>query len=215
MIDGLFNGLFVAEGSSDMPIADIVERMFFDRGVVVRLSTPDFGRLGRVAKDVRSRLVAGAELSGQTLDFVVVHRDADNAGPAARRMEIYDAVGSLATKPSCVPVIPVRMTEAWLLLDEGAIRFVAGNPRGRMPLGLPNVKEAEDRADPKQILAAVLLQAAHVTGRRREALAKRFGQHRRQLLERLDIKGVVAELSSWKQLVADIDSVVAEWASDQ
>ena len=31
-------------------------------------------------------------------------------------------------------IVPVRMTEAWLLLDESAIRRVAGRPHGDEPL---------------------------------------------------------------------------------
>ncbi|MFK3980911.1 hypothetical protein ACI2K4_11100 [Micromonospora sp. NPDC050397] len=208
-----FNGLFVAEGSSDMPIADIVELMFFDRGVSVHLRKPDFGLLGKVPKDVRSRLLAGEKLSDEAIDFVVVHRDADNAGYDARRREICYAVESLATNPEIVPVIPVRMTEAWLLLDEAAIRLVAGNPRGKADLGLPKPREVESQPDPKSTLASALLRAADVAGRRRDRLAKRFNQNRKQLLERLDRNGPVAQLSSWKQLVADVDSIVEGWAS--
>lgn len=204
-----FNGLFVAEGSSDMPIADIVERLFFDRGLVVRLRRPDFSLLGRVPKDVTSRLKAGEQLSDGPLDLVVVHRDADNAGWQARSDEITYAATSLSERPCVIPVIPVRMTEAWLLLNEDDIRFVAGNPRGRSALRLPATNEVERCADPKQLLASVLLEAADVSGRRRERLSKRFNQNRRQLLERLDHNGMVSRLPSWQRLVADIDTAVA------
>jgi hypothetical protein len=204
------NGLFVAEGSSDMPIADIVENMFFDRGIELRLRKPDFSLLDRVPKDVRSRLLAGHHLSNGPTDLVVVHRDADNAGWQARREEISRAVSSLQNNPCVIPVIPVRMTEAWLLLSETEIRFVAGNPRGRNPLPLPSPSEVERNSDPKQLLAAALLEAADVAGRRRERLSKRFNQHRRQLLERLDSRGAVSRLPSWQRLTVDIDSAVSQ-----
>ena len=84
-------GLFVAEGSSDMPISDLVEELFFERGVTVHLSRPDFNLLGKVPKDVRSRVVAGRQLTGEVIYFIVVHRDADSAGTAARRNEIQKA----------------------------------------------------------------------------------------------------------------------------
>ncbi|WP_331716400.1 hypothetical protein [Micromonospora chokoriensis] len=112
-----------------------------------------------------------------------------------------------------MPVIPVRMTEAWLLLDETAIRQVAGNPRGRMDLGLPKHHEVESVANPKQILSTCLLKAAGETGRRRDAVAKRFNQHRRQLLERLEPTGAIVRLESWARLVADVDEVVKRWGS--
>lgn len=208
MTNRVFTGLFIAEGSSDMPLSDLVESIFFDKGLSVQIRRPDFGRLAGVAKDVRARLHAGRELAGGAIDFFVVHRDADNAGSEARRSEIFAAADLVDAGARVVPVIPIRMTEAWLLLDEMTIRTVAGNPRGRMPLNLPKLHEAENLADPKEFLSECLLRAAGVAGRRRERVVKRFSQHRRQLLERLDRNGRVAELSGWKQLVADIEAVV-------
>lgn len=146
MTDRIFAGLFVAEGSSDMPLSDIVERMFFDKGLAVQIRRPDFGLLTGVAKDVKSRLRAGRELAGGALDFFVVHRDADNAGPDARRSEIHGAAALVDADAAVVPVIPIRMTEAWLLLNEVDIRTVAGNPRGRMSLDLPKLHEVETLA---------------------------------------------------------------------
>ncbi|BCB82630.1 hypothetical protein Pflav_090400 [Phytohabitans flavus] len=113
-----------------------------------------------------------------------------------------------------VPVIPVRMTEAWLLLDESAIRRVAGNPRGKTDLGLPKAHQVESIADPKELLDQCLLTAANVTGRRRDSLRKRFPQNRRQLLERLDRNGPITQLASWKLLLSDIESVTARWTSN-
>lgn len=110
-----------------------------------------------------------------------------------------------------VPVIPVRMTEAWLLLDEPAIRTVAGNPAGRASLTLPKHHEAERLPDPKSVLRQALLDAANVTGRRRERLDRRFSENRRQLLERLDPHGPVTRLTSWRDLVRSVESVIASW----
>ena len=47
-----------------------------------------------------------------------------------------------------VLVIPVRMTEAWLLIDELALRRAAGNPNGRNPLDLPALKDLEALPEP-------------------------------------------------------------------
>ncbi|BCB88018.1 hypothetical protein Psuf_053310 [Phytohabitans suffuscus] len=169
--------------------------------------------LPKVAKDVGSRIRAGSELVGEQVDVIVVHRDADNAGAATRRTEIEGALRGNNLASALVPVIPVRMTEAWLLLDETAIRRVAGNPRGKNDLGLPKVHQAESVADPKELLNQCLLAAANVTGRRRDSLRKRFSQNRRQLLERLDRNGPITQLPSWRILVSDIGSVTANWAS--
>ncbi|WP_405105896.1 DUF4276 family protein [Micromonospora sp. NBC_01405] len=208
-----YSGLFVSEGSSDLPLADIIEALFFNRGVTVRLSKPDFSLFNKVSKDVRSRVDAGLKLVGGPVDLIVVHRDADNAGHHARQQEIRAAVQPVGGAAQLVPVIPVRMTEAWLLLDEVAIRQVAGNPRGRMSLGLPKAHEIESIANPKDVLRTCLVKAADETGRRREAMVKRFNQHRRQLLERLDPTGGVVGLASWGRLVADVDETAKRWDS--
>ncbi len=214
MSDPGYTGLFVAEGSSDLPLADLVESLFLDQGVYVTLSKPDFGLLEAIPKDVRARVAAGLRLVGRPVDVVVVHRDADNAGPAARRREIEIAVAACVDGPQIIPVVPVRMTEAWLLLDEAAIRRVAGNPGGRVGLGLPKVHEAESLADPKEVLRRCLGIAAGTTGRRLDAVRKRFGQHRRQLLELHDTTGPVTRLPSWQSLLAEVDRVARAWQTN-
>ncbi|MER6592051.1 hypothetical protein ABT214_09390 [Micromonospora purpureochromogenes] len=195
MSDRTYSGLFIAEGSSDQPLAEHIELLFYERGVDVKLSHPAFERLPKVGKDVGSRVESGIKLMDGDADLIVVHRDADNAGHQARLNEIRTAVGTL-------------MTEAWLLLDEAAIRQVAGNPRGRMNLGLPKLHEVESTADPKRLLRECILRAAEVTGRRRETVKGRFDEHRRQLLSRLDRSGPVRRLDSWNRLVNEIDHVV-------
>ncbi|MER5324289.1 hypothetical protein [Streptosporangium roseum] len=192
-------------------MADLVESLFVDRDVMLRLSKPDFSLLARVSKDVKSRVAAGVRLLRDPIDLVVVHRDSDNVGHEPRRIEIEKAVAEAGVTSSIIPVIPVRMTEAWLLLDEDGIRQVAGNPRGRHDLRLPRAHEVEGVADPKQMLQQCLVKAADVAGRRHDRVTKRFPQHRRQLLERLDRTGPVSGLPSWKRLVADVDAVVEQW----
>ncbi|WP_405135703.1 hypothetical protein [Nocardia sp. NBC_01388] len=206
-------GLFICEGTSDLPLAEIVEALFIERGVDVRLTQPDFSLLPKVAKDVESRVRAGTALLGSSVDVIVVHRDADNAGSDARRQEIARAVESVDCSATTVPVIPVRMTEAWLLLDEQAIRRVAGNPGGRNALGLPSPRRVESIADPKQLLQECIVQAADCTGRRRIHVSKRFNEHRRQLLRQIDYSGPIVDLPSWQHLMADIDAAAAALAA--
>lgn len=208
----VFNGLFVAEGTSDMPLSALAEDLFGERGVRLRLTSPDFNQLRtKVDRDVRSRVEAGITLMGRTPDVVVVHRDADNVGAETRRREITEALGRIDPDLVFCPVIPVRMTEAWLLLDEPTIRQVAGNPRGRNDLRLPSVREVERVTDPKQRLHECLLAASAATGRRRERNATRFANHRRQLLKRIDRHGPVTRLPSWQQLVDDVEKIAASW----
>jgi hypothetical protein len=207
------SGLFVAEGASDEPLANVVESLFRDRGLDLRLTSPPFAQLPKVAKDVKSRVEAGIKLMGNRLDLVVVHRDADNVGSDVRRHEIADALREIDVE--CCPIVPVKMTEAWLLLCESEIRYVAGNPRGRGLLGLPKAHEVERVADPKTLLRAALLAASASTGRRRERDGKRFNEQRRQLLGRLDRTGPITKLAGWQQLLDDVDYAGAQLRRSQ
>jgi hypothetical protein len=140
-------------------------------------------------------------------DLFFVHRDSDKAGASARREEIRrKCEGQLH-----VPVIPVRETEAWLLLDEDAIREVVGNSSGKQPLNLPRLAEVEDTANPKERLQAALRSA------KADGFKRRPGQvsERRlctELLENLDIDGPITQLSAWQALVEDTQAAVVALA---
>ena len=99
-----------------------------------------------------------------------------------------------------------RNRGAWLLLDEDAIRVVAGNPNGTRDLGLPSAAGSRAIADPKRRLRDALVVAADCTGRRLDIFKRRFNEHRRLLLERLDLCGPVTGLEAMQALqVCEVD----------
>ena len=78
---------------------------------------------------------AEAAIKFYECDILLVHRDAETLAMDRRIEEITNYLTELG-KPY-VPIVPVRMTEAWLLVDGQAIRSAAGNPRGRIDLSMP------------------------------------------------------------------------------
>ena len=143
----------------------------------------------------------GAVLSVETeYDLLFVHRDADTAGHKARTREIIKASANVVLDVNRVPIVPVRTTEAWILLDEAAIRRVAGNPRGRQPLNLPRPSRVEHLADPKGVLETALVTASGCSGNRLRKFRNRFGQHRRILLEQLSVGGALDRVPAWARL---------------
>jgi hypothetical protein len=140
-------------------------------------------------------------------DFGIIHRDADREGDKSRRSEIGAAVESEWPGLAHIPAIPVTMLEAWLLLDEIAIRQVAGNPRGKMDLSLPKPSNVENIADPKQQLKDTIAKASGLSGRRLADLRKpqRFSRNRLRLIELLDHKGSIRYVPSWKNFVAELE----------
>ncbi|ACR28349.1 DUF4276 family protein [Burkholderia glumae] len=129
-------------------------------------------------------------------DLLFIHRDAEREPLETRVQEIQTALAESA--PQHLPhicLVPVRMTESWLLLDEPAIRSAAGNPDGRTPLKLPKAAAIEGLADPKSKLFESLTAAAEVTGRHRRRFSPEAARHR--VAEILD-PSVLRQLASFQ-----------------
>jgi hypothetical protein len=126
--------------------------------------------------------------------ILFVHRDADREAISERHSEVARAYAVLSPATPTVAVVPVRMTEAWLLFDESAIRKAAGNPNGSHPLDLPPLRRIEDCPNPKAVLNYALEVASGLSGRR----LKKF--HAAQAVWR--IAEVIEDFSPLRQLRA-------------
>jgi hypothetical protein len=156
-----------------------------NRGFVVQVAAPGHNLRERLAKAIQH----------YPCDVLFVHRDAEK-DPREKRVEEIREAASLVGVGACVPVVPVRMTEAWLLIDEAAIRRAAGNPNGEAPLPLPRVANLETVADPKEVLRKCLIQASEKTGRR-------LRQLERDLPERVQrVAELITDFSPLRQLPA-------------
>jgi hypothetical protein len=94
------------------------------------------------------------------------------------------------------------MTEAWLLMDESAIRQAAGNPNGQTALNLPRISELEDIPDPKDMLYRALRTASGRTGRRLEQFRENQAVH--LIFDRMKDIFVLKQLSAFRALEEDI-----------
>ncbi len=142
-----------------------LERRVLPRTTIVHRQWADFRALPAKPNGLAEKITRAIELF--PCDLLVVHRDSETPDPAHRFAEIGEALveANCAAKP--VAVVPVRMTEAWLLFDHNAIRLAAGNPNGKSPLYLP--KTAWDELpDPKSVLHEALRTASGLAGRRRK-----------------------------------------------
>lgn len=124
----------------------------------------DWWRLPQRRQGLREHLEKGLEL--YPCDLLFVHRDAEREPLENRVDEITRAVLELRNWPRYVCVVPVRMTEAWFLFNEAAIRRAAGNPNGRQELDLPPLRKVEELPDPKRTLRQLLELASGLKGRR-------------------------------------------------
>lgn len=143
-------------------------------------------------------------------DLLFIHRDAEGLTVHERREEIKEAIEGVRSENTieirAVCTIPIRMTEAWLLVDESAIRQAAGNPLGRMPLNLPALRYIESKADPKGILADALKTASGFTGRRLAKLD--FPSLRYRVAELISDHSPLRKLSAFRALEAELIEVI-------
>jgi Domain of unknown function (DUF4276) len=109
--------------------------------------------------------------------LLLVHRDAESSSVAAREREIEEAIRQSQADVPYVCAVPVRMTEAWLLVDETAIRCAAGNPTGTSSLQLPRLQDVES-AQAKDALFRALELASGLGARRIRGFQPQKYRHR-------------------------------------
>jgi hypothetical protein len=165
----------LADGSSDRALEPILERLLdlhCPHPWDLQFAQPLHGK----PKGLAARIAAA--LDHYPCDLLFVHRDAEAAEPEVRQLEIENAWASCRADRHLVTVIPVRMTEAWLLLDEAAIRQAAGKPNGRLPLELPPPARLEALKNPKEALFSALRSASELSARRLQAFSPEARRHR-------------------------------------
>lgn len=127
---------------------------------------------------------------------------------AARHEEIEAAMDEVEHAPTHVCVVPVRMTEAWLLGSEPAIREAAGNPNGSTPLELPPMSRLERLPNPKQVLRQALQDASELTGRRRDAFRRRLARRVHRVAEVTEDFGHLGELPAFQALDGAVEQAM-------
>ena len=203
----------VADGSSDralLPILTWLLRQYC--GVIpIQAEFADLRRLSPSPRKLSERIDRSVEL--YPCDLLFVHRDAESAPIEEREAEIRKALEESSVEGSVrvVCVVPVRMQEAWLLIDEAALRRAAGNPNGTQSLDMPDVQRLEELADPKQLIRDLLRQASELQGRRLERFNWRSSAHR--VAEMIDDFSVLYKLAAFQRLAAAVEQVVTaeEW----
>ncbi|HEU5230856.1 MAG TPA: DUF4276 family protein, partial [Ktedonobacteraceae bacterium] len=96
-------------------------------------------------------------------NILIVHADADHRTEEKALKERFNPGYLLVQQAQehvcrCVlPIVPVRMTEAWMLADPEALRAALGTSKNAQELGLPlKAKLVENDSDPKQTLKMIV-----------------------------------------------------------
>ncbi len=187
----------LADGSSDRTLVPIINwtlSQIPDLRVVAQFAEivpkPSMGLAYR----------AMAAVSVYECDILFVHREAESLGLDLRLSEIKGALSDL-NKP-VVPVVPIRMTEAWLLIDELAIRAAASNENGTIPLRLPQLSRLETLTDPKAVLFESLRLASELPAGRLKKFKPEARRHR--VSELIANYAALRGLSAFRQFEEDL-----------
>ena len=196
--------LLVCEGSADAGLIQHIRMLLVHLG-----QTDPEGAHWTRGRSLTDKIRGGLENFGGC-ELLFVHRDADAyqntdaAGPLTRYNEVRKAICDVGYTGAWVSIIPVRMMETWLLLDESAIRRVAGRPRGSEPLDLPLPAQVEHESDPKGRLYQALETASRTRGRRLRIFRRDLPHYCRQLLDGLPITGPLEQVPSWVRFRDDL-----------
>lgn len=192
--------ILTGEGTSDLRLVEHIESILIEEGFSeVSGEAPDLGMFRPpVGRTVEEKLTALLK-HYPNVDVIFVHRDADKVGVHVREQEIMTATQNVVDVARVIPIIPVTMLETWLLVDQEAIKRVAGNTNYKGSLdGIPAIRQLENHRDTKQLLLNALCEASQTQGARRIKFRKRFSEMRARLTFDLDPNGPIQNLASYR-----------------
>ena len=196
----------VGDGSSDralIPILTWLLRQYWE-STPIQAEFSDLRRLPNPPRKLSQRIDKSVEL--YPCDLLFVHRDAEGESVERRREEISVSL-ERSDRGKTLPVIcvvPVRMQEAWLLIDESALRIAAGNPSGRKTLPMPDMKRLEDLPDPKNILHERLRQASGLKGRRLKRFNRDLGKYVQRVAQQIGDFHLLRTLAAFRELESQV-----------
>lgn len=207
----------ITDGSSDQVLQPILEWLLSESEVryPFQFKWVDFRGLLTPPRRLVDRICVG--LNQYPCELLFVHRDAEREPFETRKAEVERALEEARTRtniPKAICVIPVRMSEAWLLFDEMAIREAAGNPRGRGSLELPKLSRLEDLPDPKENLENLLIQASGHSGRDLKKFRQNLGHHKARVVDHVSDFSPLRHLSAFQALEEGIRQVIQEQGWD-
>ena len=173
----------VADGKTDRLLVPIIEWAIHRLDPEVEILEPEFRRRSGSVAEFLNAYDSSAML-------IFMHRDAENRLLDDRLTE-FESVSRI----DVVPVIPVRMSEAWILFDESAIARAAGSPSAKV--SAPRLSEIEGIAEPKDLLERLLFEAAGSPSGRRGKVFKRSLVERR-----VGVAGHIGDFSPLESLRA-------------
>ena len=173
----------VADGGTDQLLVPIIQWAIHRLDPEVEILEPEFSKRSGGVKEFLTNYTSDVML-------IFVHRDSENMTLEERLKEFESTCRS-----NVVPVVPVRMSESWILFDGTAIARAAGS--SAHTVSVPGISRIESISDPKEHLESLLLKAAGDPSGRR---GKTF---RRSIVERrMSVALFISDYSPLEDLAA-------------
>ena len=193
----------ISDGSSDRLLIHPIDWIFKSKGIESKGERIDFGLSGLYPKTIAEKIEM-AIIIHPNLEFLFIHRDAEKQSIDIRIQEIESELLKTAIENiETIKIIPIRMSEAWLLIDEKALRKAAGKPSGKIKIQLPQTKKLESLANPKDLLKTALENASEYSGRKKAQFD--FNEARQLVSQYIEDFSELRQLSAFQRLEADID----------
>lgn len=203
----------VTDGSSDAALKPVLTWLLQDNGVTCPIQG-EWADLSYYRTKKKLSLSDRITLAYMYFpcNVMFVHRDSERTSLGKRVMEIRKAeekIKASGVVPPIVCVVPIRMLEAWLLVDEMAIRYASGNCSGTVPLDLPPLRDLERVPNPKKLLHSLLKTASNLNGRRLDAF--NVEQSAFRITEFISDFSPLRELSAFAQLETEIQRLISRF----
>lgn len=161
----------ISDGSSDATLLQVIKWSITQLypELPVECKYADFRNLKYKIRtgDIATRIKVADKLF--PFDLCFYHRDAESNDTKRivkqRKSEIREHIPT-EYENKVVCLIPVRMMEAWLLIDEMAIKSAANNSNYTQRLSMPSLRQIETLSDPKNTLHSLLKEAKNSSKRR-------------------------------------------------
>jgi hypothetical protein len=207
----------LSDGSSNKVLLPIINWLLHEYlpSIAIQGEWADLRRLRNPPpqSDIPERIRLSIDL--YPCDLLFIHRDAERTSIDERINEIDNAVQIAKTRfsvPPTIPIVPVRMLEAWFLFDISAIRSASGNPSGTQPLALPSFVTIENLPDPKEMLYNLLCEASGLRGRRLKSFNPRSAFHLIPCC--IDDFSQLRSLTAFSKLESNIKQTISSFHQD-
>ena len=202
----------MSDGSSDRMLLPVIDWLIYQVNptLLAESTYADLSVLKKSPKTLVERI--NSALKSYPCDILFIHRDAEKKSYEVRKDEISRAwtlINQRDLDTVGIAVIPVRMSEAWLLTDRQAIKEASGNPNSKIKLNLPKLSQLENIPNPKKTLLTLIEKASGL----REKRLRRLNTHQaiHLVAEYTEDFSPLRQLSAFQKLEEDIKNTLTHY----